>query len=375
MNTTLILKNSWSLMLRYRALWLFGVILALTTVSFGSALWLRDSNNQPMEQRTVWEISPQDQAWIKENFGLDLPVRYQLDIDDLSLQLDDPALTPQERNRLRSLAIGITAALLAVLAAVLILRYTAETALIRMVNDRQTQQVTYRTRQGWSLGFSMTAFRLFLIDLLGFTLLFLLTILIFIPPIAPVLIAISGTPAGITLGVLLMLALMLACLAVLIVLWTAGCVVLVLARRACCLQGLGVFAAIWQGFRLLRAQLGGVGLTWLVIAGLDLIYPLLAAPVLILLMAAGLAIGGLLALLLGALLALVLAKTTAWTIALITGLVLLALAVGIPLALLGGLREVFKSSAWTLTYLEAASMPQPAHAPAPSEPLPQSGAA
>lgn len=375
MNTTLILKNSWSLMLRYRALWLFGVILALTTVSFGSALWLRDSNNQPMEQRTVWEISPQDQAWIKENFGLDLPVRYQLDIDDLSLQLDDPALTPQERNRLRSLAIGITAALLAVLAAVLILRYTAETALIRMVNDRQTQQVTYRTRQGWSLGFSMTAFRLFLIDLLGFTLLFLLTILIFIPPIAPVLIAVSGTPAGITLGVLLMLALMLACLAVLIVLWTAGCVVLVLARRACCLQGLGVFAAIWQGFRLLRAQLGGVGLTWLVIAGLDLIYPLLAAPVLILLMAAGLAIGGLLALLLGALLALVLAKTTAWTIALITGLVLLALAVGIPLALLGGLREVFKSSAWTLTYLEAASMPQLAHAPAPSEPLPQSGAA
>lgn len=375
MNTTLILKNSWSLMLRYRALWLFGVILALTTVSFGSALWLRDSNNQPMEQRTVWEISPQDQAWIKENFGLDLPVRYQLDIDDLSLQLDDPALTPQERNRLRSLAIGITAALLAVLAAVLILRYTAETALIRMVNDRQTQQVTYRTRQGWSLGFSMTAFRLFLIDLLGFTLLFLLTILIFIPPIAPVLIAVSGTPAGITLGVLLMLALMLACLAVLIVLWTAGCVVLVLARRACCLQGLGVFAAIWQGFRLLRAQLGGVGLTWLVTAGLDLIYPLLAAPVLILLMAAGLAIGGLLALLLGALLALVLAKTTAWTIALITGLVLLALAVGIPLALLGGLREVFKSSAWTLTYLEAVSMPQLAHAPAPSEPLPQSGAA
>lgn len=118
----------------------------------------------------------------------------------------------------------------------------------------------------------------------------------------------------------------------------------------------------------MRAQLGGVGLTWLVIIGLDLIYPILVAPVAILLAAAGLAVGGLLALLLGVLLSLVLANTTAWTIAIIAGVVLLVLAVAVPMTLLSGMREVFKSSAWTLTFSEAvrnqstkrSSSPQPA---------------
>jgi hypothetical protein len=73
-------------------------------------------------------------------------------------------------------------------------------------------------------------------------------------------------------------------------------------------------------------------------------------------------------LILGSLLALVLAKTIAWTIAVIVGVVLLVLTVAIPMTLLGGLREVFKSSAWTLTFREAVrnqsikskSAPQPA---------------
>jgi tellurite resistance protein TehA-like permease len=101
---------------------------------------------------------------------------------------------------------------------------------------------------------------------------------------------------------------------------------------------------------------------------LDLVYPLLVAPVAILLAAVSLAVSGLSALILGSLLALVLAKTTAWTIAIIVGVVLLVLAVVVPLTLLGGLREVFKSSAWTLTFSEAvrnqstkrSSSPQPA---------------
>jgi hypothetical protein len=375
MNTPQILQKSWNLMLRYRALWLFGVILALTTISFGSALWLRGGNDQSTDNRVVWQISPQDQAWIKENFDLDLPLRYTLEPQKLQIHLDDPSLTQQERSRIVSITFGILAGLLALLAVVLTLRYTAETALIRMVGDQQQRATTYRTRQGWSLGCSWTAFKLFLIDLIGFILLFLVTTLIFIPATAPVLIAISGTPAGITIGVLLMISLMLVSLAALLVIWIATSVIFQLAHQACCLENLGVFAAIWRGFRLLRAQLSGVGLTWLVVAGLDLLYPLLVMPVFILLAAIGLAVGGLLALLLGAALALVLAKATAWTIALITGLVLLALAIGIPMSLLGGLREVFKSSAWTLTYLEAASLPQPVETPAPSATLPEAGAA
>jgi hypothetical protein len=191
----------------------------------------------------------------------------------------------------------------------------------------------------------------------------------------PVVIAISGSPAGITVGVLLMLSLLLVSIAAMIVMWGAGTVVLQLAQRACCLEGLGVFASIWRGFRLMRTQLRGVGLTWLFILGLDLVYPILAAPVGILLAAGGLAVSGLLALILGALLTLVLAKVTAWTIAVITGIVLLVLAVAVPMTLLGGLREVFKSSAWTLTFREAASHYRIESEPALEPTVPQVGAA
>lgn len=353
MDTAKILQNSWNLMLRYRALWIFGVILAMTTVSFGSSLWLRD--NEDLADRTLvnWEISAKDKAWIQENFGLDLPLSYTLKVEDLSFRLDESSLSVQERTRLLNIAIIVIAVLLVLLILTLALRYTTGAALIFMVNDKQYNDQEHSARRGWSLGFSVAALKLFLIELVVLPLLLTLTVLIFLPAILPVLIAISGTPAGITIGILLMISLMLVSLAVLLVMWIAGMVTLQLAYRACCLEGLGVFASIWRGLRLMRAQLRGIGLTWLFVVGLDLVYPLLVVPAGILLAAAGLLVGGLLALLLGALLSLALAKATAWTIAVIVGIVLLVLAVVAPMMLLGGLREVFKSSAWTLTFREA----------------------
>jgi hypothetical protein len=368
MNTVKIFQNSWSLMLRCRALWIFGVILALTTVSFGSAVWLRDTENLPDQTLVNWEISARDKAWIKENFGLDLPLSYTLKVADLQVRLDDPSFSMAERARLINITITIMAVLLVLLVVTLVLRYTAEAALINMVNNQQINNEEHSARKGWSFGYSTPALKLFLIDLVVCTMLLMLTPMVFLPALLPVVIAINGSPVAISIGLLLMTSLTLVSVAALIVMWIAGMVTLQLARRASCLEGLGVLASIWRGFRLMRTQLGGVGLTWLVIVGLELVYPILVAPVGILLAAAGLAAGGLLALILGALLALVLAKTTAWTIAIIVGAVLLVLAVVVPLILLGGLREVFKSSAWTLTFREAVrnqgikspSSPQPA---------------
>jgi hypothetical protein len=375
MNTTKNLLSSWDLMLRYRALWIFGIILALTTVSFGSALWL-SNDEEPANQTLVnWEISPRDRTWIKENFGLELPLRYTLTVEDLAVRLDDPSLSMQERARLLRIAVTILAVLLVLWAVTLVLRYTAQAALITMVNDQQKRDKKYSAHQGWSLGFSTAALKLFLIDLVGFVLLLLLTPLLGLPALLPVLIAVTGSPTAISVGVLLMVSLMLASVAALIILWIAGPVTLQLARRASCLEGLGIFASLWRGIHLMRTQLRGVGLTWLVIVGLDLVYPILAAPIGILLAAAGLAVSGLLALILGALLALVLAQTTAWTIAVIAGLVLLALVVLVPLTLMGGLREVFKSSAWTLTFGEAVSDQKVESAPTTQSAVPQVAAA
>jgi len=368
MNTVKIFQNSWSLMLRYKALWIFGVILALTTISFGSAIWLRDTENRPERTLVNWEISAMDQAWIKENFGLDLPLSYTLEVKDLQVRLDDLSISTMESSRLLNIVITMMAVLLTLFVITLVLRYIAETALIIMVNDQQKSNQVHSLREGWSLGFSFAALKLFLIDLVVYTLLLMLTPLLFLPALLPVIIVINASPIAISLGLLLMTSLTLLSLAALIVMWIAGLITLQLARRASCLDGLGVLASIWRGLRLMRAQLGGVGVTWLVIVGLDLVYPLLVAPVAILLAAVSLAVSGLSALILGSLLALVLVKATAWTIALIIGVVLLVLSVVVPMTLMDGMREVFKSSAWTLTFSEAvrnqstkrSSSPQPA---------------
>lgn len=353
MNTEKIFKGSWGLMLRYKALWIFGVILALTTISFGSALWLRESDNHSDRTLVNWEISTTDKAWIKENFGLDLPLTYTLTVDDLRFRLDDSSISMVEGARLFNTVITLMTVLLTLLAVTLVLRYIAETALIKMVGEQQKSNELNSSREGWSFGFSYAALKLFLIDLVVFTLLLLLTPLLFLPALLPVFIMISGRPIAISFGLLLMTSLSLLSLAGMIVMWIAGLITVQLAHRACCLDGLGVLASIWRGFRLMRAQLGGVGLTWLVVIGLDLVYPILVVPVGILLAAVGLVFGGGLALIFGSLLALVVAKTTAWTIAFIVGAVLLVLVIAVPLTLLGGLREVFKSSAWTLTFREA----------------------
>ena len=375
MNTAKIFQRSWDLMRSYRALWIFGVILALTTVSFGTALWMRGEENPADRTLVNWEISARDQAWIKENFGLDLPQHYQLTVDDLQVRLDDTALTSAERARLFKVAVSILAGGLVLYMIVLVLRYTSEAALIALVDDREFRGQSHSTREGWGLGFSVKALKLFLIDLVGITLLITATMLLPLPALLPVFIAIIGSPAAISIGFLLMSALMLVSLAVMIPLWMTGHASLQLAKRACCQEELGVFAALWRGICLVRAQFQGVGLTWMVIAGLELVFPILAVPVAILLAAVGLVVGGGIGLLLGALLALVLAKATAWTIAGIVGLVLLALVVVVPLAWLDGMREVFTSAAWTLTFREALREKTTDRSPAPEPTLPQPAAA
>lgn len=376
MNTTKIFRNSWDLARLYRALWVFGVILALTTVSFGSALWLGGEEDDPADQTIMnWELTSRDRDWIKENFGFDLPLRYTLTVEDLQVRLDDPALSSAEQARLLRQTITILVVLFILLTIVLVLRYTAETALIRMVSDRQYKDQVYSIRRGWAMGFSLTALKLFLIDLVGIILLITVTMVLPLPALIPLFIAINGSAAAISVSLLLMTSLMLLSLAIMIPMWIAGHASLELAKRACTVEGLGIFASLWRGLNLMRAQVQGVGLTWFVIAGLDLVYPILVVPAGILLAAAGLAVGGGLALALGALLALVLAKVTAWTVAGIFGLVLLVLSVSVPLAWLGGLREVFKSAAWTLTFGEAVRTPAVKPASAPDKTMPQAAAA
>lgn len=375
MNISKNFQNAWNLMLRNRVLWIFGVLLTLTTVSIGSVWWLPENDEIQDSTLLHWEISAKDQVWIKENFGLDLPLHYNLELEDLKVRLDDPMLSAQERARLLNVAKIVLAGVVILITVTLVLRYTSEAALIRLVNDQQYNNVRHSVGKGFSLGFSGAGLKLFVIDVIIFSLLIILTSVIFLPALLPLFLAITGSPTGISLGILLMISLTLVCCAALVVLWISGLVILKLAYRASCLEGLGVFAAIWRGIYMLRTQLRDVGLTAVLLTGMEMVYPILIVPVALLLAAAGLVVGGLVALILGALLTLMVAKAIAWTAAIIVGVVLLALVVIVPVVLLNGLREVFISSTWTLTFKEASRRKSTEGAPLPQSALPQAGSA
>ena len=123
-------------------------------------------------------------------------------------------------------------------------------------------------------------------------------------------------------------------------------------RRTCVLEGLGVAESMRRGWAMVRQNLKDVGLMWLIMIGVNLAWLLVMVPIGALLVGMGAVMGGGLALLAGKLTELVFRGATPWILAGAVGIPTFLLVVVTPLALLGGLREVFQSSAWTLTYRE-----------------------
>jgi hypothetical protein len=132
-------------------------------------------------------------------------------------------------------------------------------------------------------------------------------------------------------------------------------------RRACVLERLGVLGAIRQGAATVRQHFADTGITWLVVFGLNLAWPLFIVPVTIALAGVAIFMGGASALVTAGLANLTLEGALVWILTVIVGISVFLLVLAVPLAFLGGLREVFVSSAWTLTYREL--RPRTSHGP------------
>ena len=101
---------------------------------------------------------------------------------------------------------------------------------------------------------------------------------------------------------------------------------------------------------MIRLQARDVAPVWLAMVGLELTYPFLVTPLAFALLAAGMVAGGLVTLLVGSLARQIMALATAWILAGAIGVTVFVLMLTVPLAILGGLRQVLQSSTWTLAY-------------------------
>jgi hypothetical protein len=313
-----VLKRAWETTWNYRVLWVFGIILALTT---GGGF------NRGTSSFNGEDLSP----------GGELPMG---------------EIPPGVSNILIAIGIGLACVIVILIIASVVARYVAETALIRMVDDHEETGERRNVRQGFRMGWSRTTFRFFLIGLVTGLPTALVFILLFALAFAPLLLWVTESKVAGIIGTVITIGLFFLILFLAIV---VGVILSLLKKffwRACALEELGVVESIRQGFDVVKQHLKDVGIMWLILVGLGLGWILVMIPFTILLVIVAVMLGGFPALLVGGLASLIFEGAVPWILAGAIGIPIFILVVALPRLFLDGLVEVFKSSVWTLTYRE-----------------------
>lgn len=315
-----ILKRAWTILWNYKALWVFGIILALTTGS--------NSGNT-----SRFSFNNQDRPFDYPPFGEQVP--------------------PLVWGTIINIAIVALCVLCVLVILSIIARYVSETALIKAVNLYEETGDKVNVWQGFRLGWSRTAFNLFLIRLVTGLPAFLIFMVLFVIGLAPLLLWFTKSTA---LGVIGSITAVGLFFLVIILAIIVGVVLTFLNRffmRACAIEGLGIADSFRRGFELVKAYIKDVGIMWLIMVGIRIAIWTFMVPLVFILIGVGAIFGGLPALSAGGIASLLFSGEAAPYIAgILVGFPIFCLTLLIPLGFLGGLKEVFISTTWTLTYRE-----------------------
>lgn len=363
MVTIQIFKKAAGLVWRYRALWLFGTLLALTV---NSTLWLGFTGNTEgvVENRIIIT----DEAIIKfGGQGLTVDLR-QPGAPDIRIDGVEPGwyrnLTKESTiSDVWALLISIGILVLIGVLMTILLRYTSRAALIRMVDENERSGKMVGVVQGLRLGWSRVAGKLFLVDLAVTLPVILVFTILFCLAVSPLFLFGLKSMSQSLVSVISISMLVLAGLSLFFLLLVAVCGILSITRpvmrQACAVDGLGVGASIHMGFSLLRTRFERVFITWLTwlairVAWTIAIIPviILLSPVLLLSMMAGAVIGAVPALVVAGIASQFVSTVFAWIIGAVFGFPLFVLVTFSPISFLSGLVEAFMSSFWTLSYRE-----------------------
>jgi hypothetical protein len=224
-----------------------------------------------------------------------------------------------------------------------VIRYVTETGIIRMVDKYETSGEKMKWTRGFALGWSRSAWQLFLIDLLFDVPVFIVFFILVCFAILPIFI----NPAGvfITFGVVLMLLFLAFVVKLAINLFKR------IIWRACVIEGLGVFDSIRRGWKLFVTRFMDIFVLGLINTGIRIGYGLVMIPVLLFLLGMGLTGGGVIGLMLflaikgvGMVLAII--------VAVFIGVLVMSTIIGLPMTLLQGFLLTYLSTDWTLAYRE-----------------------
>jgi hypothetical protein len=350
-----ILQRSWYILWSYRALWVFGLILALA----GAGANGRGNNNvqyQTDGQSTQAPL-PEDMREAFQEMSREMQRLFQEG-------LTEAGIPKEELTALIWIAIVFVLFSLALGVIVAIGRYISETAVIRMVDEYENSGNKMTIREGFRVGWSRTSWRLFLINLLVNLPLILVVILLLIFGFI-IFITISGnndqatvfTVVG-SIGILFLVIFVAVILSVLLRLlrnffW-----------RVCALENAGVGESLRRGFQMVRENWKNVGVMWLVMIGLGIAWAIVfviavivTLPVVLITSLIGVIVAAIPILLAVGIASLFLSGWLPWIVGVVYGLPLFLIIAFSPWLLLGSWQSVFTSTVWTLTYRELKALP------------------
>jgi hypothetical protein len=358
-------RRAWHTLWRYRALWIWGIVLALTAASW-PVLSILDRDDDRDQEWEGLAITPRN----GETFGQALRRTLGQEVDRANRELN--AVLADElgldgRVDIRALIAAGVAIGLAIWAVTRVACNVSRTALIRMVDGYGATGERCSVWRGLRLGWSRSAWRLFWINVVVGVLGLLAIVGLFALLFAPLLLWANGEAAIVLLFAFLTAGLFFLFIVVAIGIILALTALKRLAWRACALEGLGVLPSIGRGYALLVQQVKDVGLVWVFAAAVRLGWRLVSIPLVIALIGVSLLAGSLPGLLVGGLASLVASGDLPVFLGLGVGLFLFfAVLVG-PLVWLSGLLEVYLSATWTYAYRDLRPIggraTQPASAP------------
>ena len=352
---TKILQRAWHILWNYRTLWIFGLILALAAGSSyngggnNGVQWREDGNNNPTPPPNVQEFFRDLNRELDKLFREGIP---------------DANITGQALTAFLW-TIGVFVVFLLIVGIVVaIARYVSETAVIRMVDEYENNGTKMTVREGFRIGWSRTAWRLFLINLIVNLPVILFFIVLIIAGTIIFLTVTNGNEAFTAVSVVGMIGLVFLSIFVVIIV----SIFLGLLRhffwRVAVLENAGVRESLRRGWAMVRENWKNVGLMWLVMIGLgiawivvSIIAIIITIPIVILTGIVAAIVAAIPLLLLVGLFSLFLTGPLPWIAA---GLFVLPLFFTIafsPWLLLGSWQTVFTSTVWTLTYREIKALP------------------
>ena len=356
MDPVKILKRAWHILWSYRALWVFGLILALATAgssSGGSNSGSRYSVDNESQQMPL----PHDFQQGMQEFTQEMERLF----NEGPQNVDIPR---EELVALIWIAVAFTLIMIVLGIIVAIGRYVSETAVIRMVDEYEGTDTKMTVRQGFRIGWSRASWRLFLINLIISLPAILLTLILLLAGIGIFFAVENGSLTFTAFSVIAMIGVVFLLIFVVVVL----SIILHLLRhffwRVCVLEDVGVREALSRGWGLVRENWKNVGLMWLVMIGLGIVWAVVSImlvivtiPVVVITFIIAVLIAAVPVLLLVGFFSLFLSNVLAWVLGILFVLPLFFTIAFSPWLLLGSWQAVFTSTVWTLTYREIKALP------------------